>query len=278
MLGRGGEKVALGAESAAHGGDHFFPNRVEWWIGDLRELLSEVVEDEARPIRNRSDRGVRAHGTEWLCASLAHRSQQDADFFFCVTECSLATHDRGRSVRNVLPLGELLELNPVLSNPLSPRLLVSQLLLELLILNETTFDRVSQEHGARTQTALPHHSRRVDVENANLTREDDQTIRGDDVTPWTQPVTVKSGSDERPVGEYESGRAIPGLHQHRVILVKGPDRLVHVYLVFPCFRNHHHDGVWQRTPGKGQKLNNLIKGCGVTSPVGHDREQWREVA
>ena len=76
----------------------------------------------------------------------------------------------------MLPLGELLELNPVLRNPLSPGLLVSQLLLELLILNETPFDRVSQEHGARTQTALPHDSRGVNVQDANLAGEDDQTV------------------------------------------------------------------------------------------------------
>ena len=73
---------------------------------------------------------------------------------------------------------------------------MSQLLLQLLVLDQSTFNRVGQQHRARTQATLAHNSRGVDVQNADFAGKNDQAIRGDDVASRTQAVAIESGSDQ----------------------------------------------------------------------------------
>ena len=125
---------------------------------------------------------------------------------------------------------------------------MSELLFQLVILNEATLDSVCQQHGTWTQATLANNSGRIDIQDANLAGEDDEPVRGDDIPTGSETIPVESRSHERAVSEDQSGWAIPWLHEVRVVLIEVSNRGVHVGLVFPGLWNHHHHGVRQGTP------------------------------
>src|SRR5207253_3048248 len=55
------EQVLLGADGRFGRGDHLLANRIDWRIGDLREELFEIVEEQRRAIREHGERSVRTH-------------------------------------------------------------------------------------------------------------------------------------------------------------------------------------------------------------------------
>lgn len=64
--GRGGrlQEVALGAQGGAQRGDELLADGVQRRVGDLREELGEVVEEQPGALGERGDRRVGAHGAE----------------------------------------------------------------------------------------------------------------------------------------------------------------------------------------------------------------------
>ncbi len=215
------EQVALGAERGPERRDDRLADRVERRVRDLRELLREVVEEQARTLRQHRDRGVGAHGAERLLAGLRHRREEDLHLLLGVPEGALATvHGCGR-VHDVLALGELGEADAPALEPVAPRLGCRELGLDLVVLDEAAGLGVDEEHAAGLQAALAHDRGSVDVEHADLAREHDEPVVGDEVAPGAQPVAVERGADERAVGEDDRGRAVPRLHEHRVVLVEG---------------------------------------------------------
>ena len=85
--------------------------------------------------------------------------------------------------------------------------------LYLLVLDEATFGRVDQEHAPGLQAALAHDSLGRNVEDTHLAGQHDQPVVGDPIARWSQPVTVEHRADDRPVGEADRRRAVPGLHE-----------------------------------------------------------------
>ena len=89
--GRAGvEQVLLGAGVGAERGDQLLADRVQRRVGDLREQLGEVVEDQPRLVREHGDRGVGAHRADRLGAGPGHRREDDAQLLFGVAEGALA--------------------------------------------------------------------------------------------------------------------------------------------------------------------------------------------
>ena len=106
--------------------------------------------------------------------------------------------------------------------PLGVGVLGRQLGLDLLVLDDAALGRVDQEHAARLQAALAHDALGRDVEDADLAGQDDEAVVGDPVAGRAQPVAVEHGADDRAVGEDDRGRAVPRLHERRVVAVEGP--------------------------------------------------------
>ena len=148
---------------------------------------------------------------------------------------------------DVFALGEFFQFDALLTNPFPPGFLMSELLFQLVILDEATLEGVCQQHGTWAQATLANHSGRIDVQDANLAGEDDEPIRGDHIPTWPETIPVESRAHEGTVSEDQSGWAVPWLHEVRVVLIEVSNRGVHVGLVFPGFWNHHHHGVGQGT-------------------------------
>ena len=65
------------------------------------------------------------------------------------------------------------------------------------------------------------HLLRRDVEHARLRGHDEQVVRGNQVAAGAQAVAVEDGADLRAVRADDQRRAVPRLHERRVVLVEG---------------------------------------------------------
>jgi hypothetical protein len=239
------EQVLLRADAAGQRRDELLPDRVERRVGDLREQLAEVIEQQPRPLAQHGDGGVGAHGSEGLAAGLRHRRQQDAQLFLGVAEGLLPAQDGLVRVHDVLALGQVLQLQQAAVQPLAVRLLRREPRLELLVVDDAPLLGVDEEHLPGLQPALADNLVRRDLEDADLGGQHDPAVGGLPPAARAQPVAVEDRADDGAVGERDAGRAVPGLHHRGVEGVEVALRLVHVRRVLPRLRDHHEDGVRQ---------------------------------
>ena len=264
--------MLCGTERGAQRGDELLADRVQRRVGDLREQLGEVVEEQPRALGQRGDRRVRAHRAERLGTGLGHRREDDAQLLLGVAEGLLAAGDRGVGVHDVLALGQVGELDLAGLQPLGVRLLGGEAGLDLVVLDDAVLDGVDEEHPAGLQPALADDLGGVDVEDADLGAEDDEAVVGDPVAAGAKAVAVEDRADLLAVGEGDAGRAVPGLHHRGVELVEGAAGRVHGVVVLPRLRDHHQHGVRQRTAAEVQEFEHLVEGRGVGGVRRADRE------
>ena len=86
-----GEKVALRPQATRHRGDDFFPDGIQRRVRYLGKLLGEVIKEQARTIRNSSNRGIGTHSAERFSTVLSHGSQQHTNLFLGITKGPLST-------------------------------------------------------------------------------------------------------------------------------------------------------------------------------------------
>ena len=79
------------------------------------------------------------------------------------------------------------------------------------------------------------------------------------------------------VGERDRGRAVPGLHQARVVLVERALLLVHRLVPGPRLRDHHHHRVGQGAAGQDQQLEHVVEHRGVAALGVHHGQDLPQV-
>jgi hypothetical protein len=119
--------------------------------------------------------------------------------------------------------------------------------------------RVDEEHPPGLKAALRHDPRGVDVEHTGLAPEDDQPVGGLPPPSGPQAVAIKYRTNDRAVGEGDTRRTIPRLHERRMERVEISSRRVHSGRVFPGFGNHHQHTVGQAAAAQMQELEHLIE-------------------
>ena len=162
--------------------------------------------------------------------------------------------------------------------PLLVGVLARQRGLDLVVGDDAAVLGVHEEHAARLEAPLAHHARGVQLEHAGLGGEHDQAVIGDGVAPWAQAVAVEHRSDERAVGEGDTRRPVPRLHEGGVELVEGPPRRVHLLVVLPGLGDHHEHRVRKGAAAEVQQLEHLVERGGVRGRRAADREEPLEVA
>ena len=272
------EQVGLRTHRPGQRGDDLLADGVERRVGDLGELLAEVVEQQPRPVRQRGDRGVGAHGADRLGAGSGDGRHQDAKLLLGVAEHLLATGDRGVGVHDVLEVGQVLEPDEAGVQPLVVGLLGRQGRLDLGVLDDPVLGQVEQEHPAGLEPALAGDGLLVDVEDTGLRRQHDQAVLGDPEASRAQAVAVQHGADLVAVGEGHAGRAVPRLHQRGVELIERPPSGVHGLVVLPRLGNHHHDRMRQLAAAEVEQLEHFVERGGVAALGITDREQPLDVA
>ena len=128
------EEVLLRAEAHLERHDELLAQGVYGGVGDLREVLLEVREEELRPLGEHRKRRVRAHRAVGLLAVLGHRGEEYALVLDGVAEGPLALQEAGRfGTRVGMGLGELVQVDLPLLQPLAVRLPPEQRLLDVLV-------------------------------------------------------------------------------------------------------------------------------------------------
>ena len=81
----------------------------------------------------------------------------------------------------------------------------------------------------------------------------------DDVTGRAQAIPVQRRADLTAIGEGNSGRTVPRLHQGRVVFVKGAAVVIHQRIAGPGFRDQHHRGMRQRITAHHQEFERVVE-------------------
>ena len=95
-----------------------------------------------------------------------------------------------------------------------------ELALDLLVGDDAALRRVDEEMRPGMQPLLEQDVLRRDVEHADFRRHDDEVVLGHVVARRPQAVAIEHRADDRAVGERNRRRAVPRLHQRRVVLVE----------------------------------------------------------
>ena len=151
--------------------------------------------------------------------------------------------------------------------PLLVGLGLGQLGLELGVVDDAAFFQVDEEHLARLQAPFLDDAGLVDGQHAHFRAHDDAVVVGDHVARRTQPIAIEGGTDLAAVGEGNGGGAVPGLHQRRVVFVKGAAVRVHQRVVVPGLGNHHHGGVAERIAAGHQQFQGIVEGRRIRGAV-----------
>ena len=152
-----------------------------------------------------------------------------------------------------------------------------ELALDLVVRDDAALRGVDQEDPARMQALLDQDVLGRDVEHADLGRHDDEVVLGDVVARRPQPVAVEDRADHRAVGERDRRRTVPRLHQRRVVLVERLQLRPHALVAGPRLRDHHQDGVRQRSPGHHQELEHVVEGRRVAAALADDRQDLLQI-
>ena len=128
------QQVALGADRGRERRDELLANRVERRVRDLREQLREVVEQQPRAESDSTATGVSVPiDPTASIPSLGHRRHEQLQLFVRVSERHLAPHDGLVRIDDVLPVGQVAEMDEPLLAPLLVRVLGGELGLDLFV-------------------------------------------------------------------------------------------------------------------------------------------------
>ncbi len=239
-LGRFLEHRALGAQRAFQAHHDLLAQRVDGRIGDLGELLTEVVVGRANLAGQHGERGVVAHAADAFLAAFGQHPQHVDALFIGEREHLLVDRDVG-GLQAVERVGIVVEAG----------FQAAQVLLQPLLVGEArgqqTVDVFGAQQGARIgvdgqhlagpQAALLDHFFGRVVRHPHFGCEHDGAIAGDHIARGAQAIAVGGAGGVAAVGEHHAGGAVPGFHLQRVVLEERAHVGVEVFDVLPGGRN-----------------------------------------
>ena len=271
------EQIALSADPGSHARHDVLADRVERRIRHLSEVLVEVVEEQARSLAERCDRGVRAHRTQRFGPGLGHRRDEDSQLFLGIAEGALAAPDRGLRVSDVDAGGQILQSLRAAVYPVGIGVVGGELVLDLCVGDDALGLGVDEEHAARGEAAAGDDLGLGQIDDSDLAGEHHRVL-GHHVPGRAQAVAVEDGAGEPAVGEGHTGGTVPGLHEQRMIFVEGPTLLAHARIVLPGLGDHHQHRLRQRSSGGDHELEDGVERRRVGGTGRHDRAQPVEAA
>ena len=271
------KQVGLGADERGQRHHDLFADRVDRRVGHLREQLLEVVVQHLVLARQHRQRGVGAHGTDGFFARGGHRQHQELGVFLRVTEGLLRIEQAGCVLQFDLGLGQVVEVVARLLDPVAIRFGGSELLLQLVIVDDASGLHVDEEHLARLQTPFLDDLLFGEIQHAHFGRHQHDVVFGDQIARGTQTVTVQRRADHAAVGEGHGGGAVPRLHQRGMVFVERAALFVHQRIAGPGFGDQHHHRVRQRVSARHQQFQRVVETGGVGLAFDDQRPQFVEV-
>ena len=246
------EQVALRPDRRRQRGHQLLADGVERRVRHLGEELGEVVVEQARPLGEDGDRRRRSPSTRsarrpvLAIGPTMIRSSSvvypNSRWWVTTLACCGVSIDRaGRSSSRTWSS----------ASHSAYGCSAASVGLDLVVVDDPALGRVDQEHPAGLEPALADDGGRVEVEHADLGGQHDEAVVGHPVAGRPQPVAVEHGADDGAVGEGDGGRAVPRLHQRRVVAVERPAGRVHRLVVLPGLGDHHQHRVRQAAGRRG---------------------------
>ena len=188
-------------------------DRVDRRVGDLSELLAEVVEEALRTLADDCQRRIVAHGRNGLDPSFDHRLEGIFDVFSRKSEENFFAQEIRLFVFDLTSALKVLQLDSVAAEPLTVRVLEGETLLDLRIIENLAFLHVHKEHLARFKATFLRDVFRRGLEYADLAGDHQHVLFGDGVSCRTETVAVKHSAGVAAVGKEQGRRAVPWLHE-----------------------------------------------------------------
>ncbi len=175
-------------------------------------------------------------------------------------------------------VGDVVEVDGALGVPAAVRPARGDLALHRAVVDDASSLDVDQEDLARLQPSLGHHVGRVRRgQHAGLAGQHHEAVAGELPAAGPQAVAVERGADHAAVGERHRRRAVPGLHETRVVGVEVAQLRGHVVAPLPRLGDHQHQRVGQRAAGQHEQLEHVVEGRRVAPARAHDRHQLAQV-
>ena len=238
--------------------DELLADGVDSRVGDLSKLLTEIVEEDLRLVREHGERRIVTHGSGRLLAFDSHWDQCISNIFLTESELYLFCLKMVNGVAHLTARMNLLKLYTVGVQPLAVRMLMSETILDLTVVVDLAFLCIDKQDLSRLQTSFLCDDCRIEVHDTDLGSHNHDTIFGDGVSCRTQTVTVKHATGIAAVGEQQGGRTVPWLHQDRVVLVESLDILGDRVLVVEALRHHDAQGLRQRHAVHDEELEDVV--------------------
>ena len=272
------QQISLAPQVRVQRRHQLFEVGVQRRVGDLGEELPEIVVQELRLVREARQRRVGSHRPQALLPVLGHGGEQDLHVLVGVAEGVLA--DEQRVVVGLVDMAggrQVVQVDQVLLEPLAPRALVHQLLLDLPVVDDPPLLHVDQEDLARLEPPLLQHLLRLDRQHADLAGHDHQIVLGDVVAAGPQAVAVEHRADQVPVGERDRCGAVPRLHQAGVVFVERLEVRVHQVVFLPRLRDQHQHRVRQRPAVDREELERVVERGRVGARLRQDRVHFLQL-
>ena len=220
-------------------------DRVDGRVGNLSKLLTEVVEENLWLVGKHGKRSIITHGCSRLLTLGSHRNNGTVDVFLAKTELQFLASEVFHSVFHFSSAAQLFQFNTVGVQPLAVRMLLSQALLDFAIIVNLAFLGINQENLTRLQASLLGNLGWVEIHHTYLRCDYHHIVLGDGIACRAQTVSIEHTTGITAIAEEQGGRAIPWLHQDRVILIKSLQILRDRVLVVEALWHHHSHGVRQ---------------------------------
>ena len=256
----------------------FLTYRVDGRIGDLRKLLTEIVEQQLRTLAQYGERRVVAHGSHRLLSICTHRYDGAFDVFFSEAESAQLRIVVGYGVGYLATALEVLQLNASGRKPLAVRMLVSQLVLYLAVVIYPAFLGVDKQNLAWLETSLADHIRRFEVHHAYLACHHHHAALGYRVARRAQTVAVEHTACVPAVREHKRCRSVPWFHQDGVILVESLEVFRYRILVVERFGHKDSHGLRQTHAAHYKELEHVVERGGVAHVFLDDGQDVLDVA
>ena len=215
--------------------DQPLAQRIDGWVGHLGESLAEEVAHRPGPGRQVGQRRVVTHRERGLLGVVGHGAHHHGQVLLGQPVHHLALHQVVGHLQRRLPGGQAIEAvggpMPVGGGGCDPFLAG--------VVVEEAPGRVDEQHLARAEPAPGHLAMAAHVDGADLGAHRHEPVVAHLIAQRAQAVAIEAGTHPHAVGEDHPGRAIPGLHQGRVVAVEAPHFGIEVADVLPRLGHHH---------------------------------------
>ncbi len=274
------EHVPFGTDAGFQAHHDRFAERVDGRVGDLRELLPEIIVERTLAFAEHRHGGVVAHGTGGFLAGFRQRTDHLITLFEADLEELLVAQQILRiDVVGTLHLVVVVGFNAqrAFLEPLTIGVTHLETVVDIAGVQQLALLDVHGENLAGADTALGDHVFRLIAVHADLGGQGDKAVLGDHPAGRTQTVTVEHADRVAAVGHYQTGGAVPRLHVHGVIFVEGAQIRVHGFHVLPGRRHHHAHRAEQVHAAGNQHFQHVVHARGVGPFAVDQRAQVAEV-